>query len=122
MKKRTFLVIAAIVVAGVVAYKICRYLCRTTSKERNKKSTSNDSVHNAPDVSTSEETYTSTATDACETREAVVHSVRERHTEAAKAMEQSLNTVFNDSKNDDIVTENSQTLGEISSDLDDLLN
>ena len=121
MKKRTFLVAAVIVITGVVAYKVCRYLYKTTSKECNKKSTSNDSVHNAPDVSTSEETYTSTATDACETREAVVHSVRERHTEAAKAMEQSLNTVFNDSKNDDIVTENSQTLGEISSDLDDLL-
>ena len=121
MKKRTFLVAAVIVITGVVAYKVCRYLYKTTSKECNKKSTSNDSVHNAPDVATSEEIYTSTDTDVYGTREAVVHSIRKRHSEAAKAMEQSLNIVFNDSENDDIVTENSQTYGETSSNHDDLL-
>ena len=122
MKKRTFLVAAVIVITGVVAYKVCRYLYKTTSKECNKKSTSNDdSVHNAADVATSEEIYTSTDTDVYGTREAVVHSIRKRHSEAAKAMEQSLNIVFNDSENDDIVTENSQIFGETSSDLDDLL-
>ena len=42
MKKRTFLVAAVIVITGVVAYKVCRYLYKTTSKECNKKSTSND--------------------------------------------------------------------------------
>jgi hypothetical protein len=121
MKKRIFLIMAGIVAASVGAYRVCRRLGKTMSKECNKKSTSNDSVHNTQDVSTSEETYTSTAADVCETREVVVHSVRERHSEAAKAMEQSLNTVFNDSINDDIVTENSQTLGKTSGDLDDLL-
>lgn len=123
MKERIFLIIAGIVVTGVVAYKICRHFCKTTCEDCKKKSTSNenDSVHNAPHISTSEETQTPTVTDVYKTRDAVVHSVRERHGEAAKAMEQSLNTIFNDSENDDIVTENSQTLRETRSDLDDLL-
>ena len=73
-----------------------------------------------PDVLTTEETNTTVATDVYKTREAVVHSVRERHSEAAKTMDKSLNTIFNDFEND-IVIENNYAFGEISGDLDDLL-
>ena len=121
MKKCIFLIIAGIVAVGVAAYKVCRPFCKTVSEDCQKEPISNDNIHNVSDVSKSEEPHTPTVTDVYEARKAVVHSVRERHSEGAKAMEKSLNTIFNDSKNDNIVTENSQALGKISSDLDDLL-
>lgn len=121
MRTHTLLVITGIVIAGAVAYTTYRHFYKTKNEDRKKGSAPNGGINNAPDAPISEKVHTSPTTDVYETREAVAHSVRERHSAAAKAMEESLNTIFNDSKNDDIVTENSQILTETSSDLDDLL-
>lgn len=123
MKGQSFLIIGGIVVVGVVAYEAYKHFCRPTSDECKKRTVKKDDLYTAHNDSemSSAEVHTSSDTDVYETRESVVHSVRERHCEAAKAMEESLNTIFSDSENPEIVTENSQTLEETSSDLDDLL-
>ena len=123
MEGRTFLIIGGIIVAVLVAYEVYKHFCKPTNKECEKEPVVKDDFRTAHDasVSASSETHSASAADVYETRETVVHSVRERHSEAAKAMEESLNTIFSDSENDEILTENSQTLGKTSSDLGDLL-
>ena len=121
MKTHTFYVIAGIIITGVVAYSACRHFCKAQNEDCKKDSASSGGINNAPDVPASEEVHAPTTTDIYGTREAIAYSVRGRHREAANAMEQSLNTIFNDSENDDIETENSQVLRETSSGLDDLL-
>lgn len=120
MKTHAFLIIAGIVATGVVAYTACRHFCKAKNEDCKKDSVPNGGINNAADAPISEEVHASTTTDVYETRTAIAHSVRGRHREAANAMEQSLNTIFNDSE-DDAETENSQVLRKTSSDLDDLL-
>lgn len=121
MKGHIFLIIAGIVVTSLAAYEVCKSFCKTTSKDCKKDSTYNDCIQNAPNVSKTEEIYTKAATDGYKTKEVAIRSMRKRHIAAAKAMEESLNIIFNDSKNNDIVTENSPILGETRNDLDDIL-
>lgn len=123
MKGSTFLIIGGIVVAGVVAYEVYKHFYKPTNKKCEKEPVVKDVFRTAHDASESafSETQTASADDLYKTRETVVHSVRERHSEAAKAMEESLNTIFSASENDEIVTENSRALGETSNDLGDLL-
>ena len=121
MKTQTFFIIAGIAATGVVAYTVWRYYCATKNEDYQKVSDYNGGINDTPDTAVSEGAYAPTATYVYETREAVAHSVRDRHSEAASIMKQSLNTIFNDPENDDVETENSQVLRETSSDLDDLL-
>lgn len=123
MKGSTFLIIGGIIVAGAVVYEVYKNFQKQTKEEHKNESVVKDDFHIAHDTPKSafSETHTASATNAYETRESVAQSVRERHREAAKAMKESLNTIFSDAEHDEIGTENSQTLEETSNDLSDLL-
>lgn len=123
MKGSTFLIIGGIVVVGAVAYEVYKHFCKPTNEECKKEPVVKDDFHTAHNAFESDffDTHTASAADVYETRETIVQSVRERHSEAAKAMEESLITIFSDSENDEIVTENSENLRETSSKLGDLL-
>lgn len=121
MRTHTLLVITGIVITGVAAYTTYRHFCKTKNEDCKKESAPNGGINNAPDAPISEEVHSTTTTDVYETREAVAHSVRGRHRDATYAMEQSLNTIFNNSENDNTETENSQVLRKTSSEFDDLL-
>ena len=54
------------------------------------------------------------------TKKEVISSMKVTRKEAAQAIEGSLNTIFNEAE-EDLVTENTETLNKISSDLEDLL-
>ena len=117
MKGSKFLIIGGIVVAGVVAYELYKHYhsekdtCRATPKDEDYISPmQKDSLV----VHSSEEPVS-------ETKETVVASVRERHYEAARVMEESLNTIFKENNEEDIVSENSDALNQTNNDLNDLL-
>ena len=120
MKGSKFLIIGGIVVAGVVAYELYKHY-------RSAKDTCNTNLKNedyispmqkdGPVVHSSEEPVS----DVFETKETVVASVKERHYEAARVMEESLNTIFKENNEEDIVSENSDALNQTNNDLNDLL-
>lgn len=120
MKGRTFLIMGGVVVVSAVAYAVYKHIQNNNNEECVNSTVDNDIFENASNVSV--EIHSTSTVDVYETREAVVHSVKERHSEAAAAMAESLNTVFNEANNDEIVIENSEALNEIGSELDDLLN
>lgn len=125
MKGQTVLIIGGIVISGMISYEIYKHFSKFTDKEckkklRPKNNSLRSVVHNSSELE-SPGTHTSSCTKVYEAREAVVHSVRERHGKAAKAMEESLNTIFNDSEDGAVVTENDQALEETSNDLNNLL-
>ena len=120
MKGSKILIIGGIVVAGVVAYELYKYyrsvkdICDTNPKDEDYASPIQT---DSPIVDSSEET----ASDAFETKETVVASVKERHYEAARVMKESLNTIFKENNEEVIVSENSDALNQTSNDLNDLL-
>jgi len=120
MKGSKILIIGGIVVAGVVAYELYKHyrsvkdICETNPKDEDYASPIQT---DSPIVDSSEEP----ASDAFETKEAVVASVKERHYEAARVMEESLNTIFKENNEEVIVSENSDALNQTSNDLNDLL-
>lgn len=120
MKGRTFLIIGGIVITGVVAYEVYKHFCKPTNEECEKEPLAKDDFCATHDAAESV-AHRASATDVYEARETVGHAVRERHSEAAKAMEESLNTIFMDSDNNETVTENSESLEKTSSELGDLL-
>ena len=120
MKGSKFLIIGGIVVAGVVAYELYKHYhsakdtCSATSKNEDYIS---PMQKDSPVVHSSEEPVS----DVFETKETVVASVKERHYEAARVMEESLNTIFKENNEEDIVSENSDALNQTNNDLNDLL-
>ena len=120
MKGSKFLIIGGIFVAGVVAYELYKHYhsekdtCRATPKDEDYIS---PMQQDSPVVHSSEEPVS----DVFETKETVVASVRERHYEAAQVMEESLNTIFKENNEEDIVSENSDALNQTNNDLNDLL-
>lgn len=121
MKGFKYLIVGGIIVAGVVAYEIYKHFHVSDDNNGvNEKSEKDDSFV-VKDNNIISEPYASSGEKVYEEREAVVSSVKERHSEAAKAMEDSLNTIFREIGNEDIVTENSDALNKTSGDLEDLL-
>lgn len=119
MKRRTLLILGGMVFIVAVAYAVHKHFQENKNKEYVNNTVDND-VFESVGKDSAEIDATSTS-DVYETREAVVHSVKERHSKAATAMAESLNTICNEVDNDEIVTENSGALNKTSSDLDDLL-
>lgn len=121
MKGFKFLIVGGIIAAGVVAYEIYKHFHISDDNNGvNEKSEKDDSFA-VKDDNIIPEPYASSGEKVYEEREAVVSSVKERHYEAAKAMEDSLNTIFRETGNEDIVTENSDALNKTGGDLEDLL-
>lgn len=119
MKGSKILIIGGIVVAGIVAYELYKHYhsakdtYNTPTKDEDYTSpVQKDSPVHSPEEPTS---------DVFETKETVVASVKERHYEAAKAMEESLNTIFKDSDEEAIISENSDALNQTGNNLKDLL-
>jgi hypothetical protein len=125
MKGRTFFIIGGILVAGVIAYEIYKHFSKPMGKIYSEKRFPSDDTSAANDVPKSEAAgnHSSTADEVYKTKATatVVHSVRGRHVEAARAMEESLNTIFKET-DDGVATENSELLETTSKELDDLLN
>lgn len=120
MKGSKFLIIGGIVVAGVVAYELYKHY-RSAKDTCNANPKNEDYISpmqkDSPVVHSSEEPVS----DVFETKETVVASVKERHYEAARVMEESLNTIFKENNEEDIVSENSDALDQTNNDLNDLL-
>lgn len=118
MKSSTFLVIGGFVIAGAVAYGVYRYM------ESAKKTTVEISREN--DITKTEHQTEKAATDPLVAddlgtiKEATISSVKAMHKEAAQAIEESLNTIFNGAE-EDLVTENTEILNKISSNIEDPL-
>lgn len=123
MKGRAFFIIGGIVVAGVIAYEIYKHFSKPMDRGYGKKPSPSEDSSAANDVPESEslKARSTTADEVYKAKAAIVHSVRERHGEAARVMEESLNTIFKET-NDEVITENSELLGNTSKELDDLLN
>lgn len=117
MKGSKFFIIGSLVVVGVIVYKMCKHFYSIKDSRK-------VNIHNYKDNSCSKKDMSSptvSSTDIYDTKEEVVGSVKERHFEAAKAVEESLSTIFNEIEEKTIVTENSESLDKASNDLNDLL-
>lgn len=120
MKGRIFLVLGGLAVAGYVAYEVYKHLQKTKTDEYGSDIKSDEDVSIGSETSSDGDTASASTSDVYETRAEVVHTVKERHNEAAMAMKESLNTIFKES-DEDVITENSEALNKMSSELDDLL-
>lgn len=120
MKSNKILIIGGLVVAGVIAYELYKHYhsvkdtCEANTKDE-------DSIFSKQGDNPPVDSSATPTSDVFETKETVVASVKERHYEAAKVMEESLNTIFKENDEETIVSENSDTLHQTSSDLNDLL-
>lgn len=120
MKGNKILIVGGLVVAGVIAYELYKhYQSLKGSYEVSTQDADNaiPKQNDIPPVDSSAKP----ASDIYETKDTVVGSVKERHYEAARVMEESLNTIFKENDEDTIVSENSDTLCKTSGDLNDLL-
>lgn len=118
MKGSTFLVVGGLVVVGAVAYGVYRYM---NSQKKTAVRPPRESDIKATERQTENTTTTSPiVTDLNSTKEEVISSMKATRKEAAQAIEKSLNTIFNGAE-ENLVTENTETLSKISSDLEDLL-
>lgn len=120
MKGSKILIIGGLVVAGVVAYELYKHYrsVKDTCETKHK-----DVDYTSPMRKDSSTVHSSEApaSDVFETKETVVDSVKERHFEAARVMEESLNTIFKENDEEVIISENSDVLNQTSNDLNDLL-
>ena len=114
MKGNRILIVGGLVVAGVIAYELYKHY---KSLKGSYEVSTQDADNDIPPVDSSAKP----ASDIYETKDTVVGSVKERHYEAARVMEESLNTIFKENDEDTIVSENSDTLCKTSGDLNDLL-
>lgn len=122
MKGNKFLIIVGgLIVTVAIAYEIYKHLHDADDGQKTGKSFTEDDLYTPPDASPASEAHAGTVTDVYEAKDTAVASVKERHFEAAKAMEESLNTIFKENDPENIVTENDETLRKTSDDLDDLL-
>lgn len=114
MKGPTLLVIGSLVFVGVVAYTVHK-----RKKDRARFASTPEAVIGHPN-SDMPHNFAS-ASDLRTGKETVVASIQERHREAAETLENSLNTIFNDSDSDDVVSDNSETLERIGNGFNDIL-
>ena len=121
MKKSRFLVVGFLISIGVMALGI--YKSFFVKKDNHQEDTfcSNDESCSFELDDFSTDFYATPVTDVNETKEAVVSSIKERHEEASKVMEEALNTIFKENDDEIIITENSDTLNQMSNTLKDLL-
>lgn len=95
MKGSKFLIIGGIFAAGLIVYEIYKHCYSKKDNCRgnipNRKDNAVPNQNNNPPA----ESSVMPASDIYETKEAVANSIKERHYEAAKAIEESLNTIFN---------------------------
>lgn len=120
MKCRILLIAGGIIVAGVVAYEVYRHR-NNHNNEFVTRSNPENSMSLTSKKIPADKTPKDTTTDIGVVREAVASSLRDRHREAAKVMQESLNTIFANSEGENIVTENDEALAQTESDLCDLL-
>lgn len=120
MKGSKILFIGGLVVVGVVAYELYKHY---HSAKDTFNTSPKDEDYASPMQKDSSMVYSfeEPDSDTFETKEAVVASVKERHYEAARVMEESLNTIFKENSEEEIVSENSDALNQTSNDLNDLL-
>lgn len=120
MKGSKILIIGGLVVAGVIVYEIYKH--HHSSKGFYEVSTSDaDGATPKQNDNPPVDSSTKPASDIYETKDTVVASVKERHDEAARVIEESLKTIFKENDEESVASENSDTLSKTSSDLDDLL-
>ena len=111
------MIVGGIIVVSVVAYGVYKHRSNCRNEFENK-----SGQHPTPDNFAFDEVSKASATDVLGARETtVVSSLKERHSEAAKVMQESLNTIFFESEDETIVTDNTNVLEKMGSDLADLL-
>mgnify|MGYP003255919712 CR=1 FL=1 len=118
---KLLIIVGGFVVVGVIAYEIYKHLYNVNDDYNMDKSFTEDDSCIPQDDSPASEVNAGTVAGIFEAKEAAAGSVKERHFEAAKAMEESLNTIFKGNAPENIVTENDEALRKTSDDLDDLL-
>lgn len=119
MKGRTFVIIGGVIVAGAIAYAIYKHVSNKYN-EYGADTAPEETTPSAPDKYPSCEAQ-EIDTDIDEVRETAASHIKERHNEAAKVMQDSLNTIFAASGDIIAETENSETLAKTESELEDLL-
>lgn len=120
MKYSKFLIIGGLVVAGLAAYEIYKHCYSKKDNCRGNIPNRENNVIPEQNNNTYAESSAIPASDICESKEAVIDFVKARHCEAAKAAEESLNTIFKENEGH-VETENSEVLEKAGKDLDDLL-
>ena len=118
MKGYKFLIVGGIIFAGVVVYELYKHLHVANNNHNENETSPKDDSFTTQESNPVSEPYVSSGTNVYEEREAVVN---ERHYEAVKVMEESLNTIFKESDDEGIVTENGEVLDKTSDELEDLL-
>ena len=111
---KLLIIVGGLALVGVIAYEIYKHLHDVNDDYKMDKSFTEDD-------SPASEVNAGTVAGVFEAKEAAAGSVKERHFEAAKVMEESLNTIFKESAPENIVTENDEALRKTSDDLDNLL-
>ena len=110
MKGSIVLVIGGVVVVGAAAYVIYKRLKSQTEDQAEKVT--------AP-IPKAESTVTST--DFSQVKEDAVTTIKDRHSEAAQVINESLQTIFNEENAEEVITKNNELLNKIDDDLDNLL-
>lgn len=121
MKGRKFLLIGSLAALGAIVYSVLKRLCGVKEFCRDNTPHIDEDFHPDENPTPAVESPDVSHVTICNTKEAAVISVKERHYEASKTMEESLNTIFKEDDSDAIVTENSDTLAKTHDDLNDLL-
>jgi len=117
MKGSKYLFIGGLVVAGIIVCELCKHFQNEKNTYEENISKTKDNFCSAEDTTP----HTASTADVNEIKRSIADSVKERHYEAAKTIEYSLNTIFNENEAENIETENSEILEQTSNDLDDLL-
>ena len=120
MKSSKILIVVGLVVAGVIAYEFYKHY-RSLKDTHEADTQDEDNILSKRNTDLPVDSATKPASDIYETKNAVVASVKERHYEAAKVTEESLNTIFKEKDEEHIVSENSDTLNQTRGALDELL-
>ena len=116
---RKFLIIGGIVATGMGAYMIYKRVKTNKFHECTKYKVNGDAVKSTRNTGT--ETHIASVDDVYAVKTATGCSVKDRHNEAAKVLEDSLSTIFKEGDRDTIATENDESLDETKNALDDLL-
>lgn len=110
MKESIVFVIGGVIVLGIAVYAIHKGLQSQKEKSNEK----------GPAL-TKKEQPADTVHDYTREKEDASASIKVRHAEAARAIGESLQTIFNEDKAEEVVTENSEPLDKMDDDLDNLL-
>ncbi|WP_300759282.1 hypothetical protein [uncultured Brachyspira sp.] len=115
MRSITILLIGGCVIVGIAVYKIYKNINNTKIDLKNDNQLEKNKFNS---TKYSDSNYIK---DIYEIKKITSDAIKNRHRESAKYIEKSLNTVFKESENGDIVTDNMGDLKKIDSDLNDLL-